>query len=222
MTDQTAQHQTVQRLTFPALTRNTHDTTASGATATAAAAAEVRGHATGYAAGLRAAQAETDALHARLRAEHDQRLASLTADTVRRVAVLDAATNALLSQLVPVLRDAEASLAAAAVDLAEAVVGHVIRASRPVDGDALEERPGPGAEATVLRALASVDASVALAVRVSVDDAARVAGLATAVPIVADPALSDGDAVVDLPDGLLDARIGAALDRARAALGVAP
>ncbi|WP_449720124.1 FliH/SctL family protein [Curtobacterium sp. 458] len=205
--------QTVQRMTFPVL--------GSGAVPTADPAAEVRGHAAGYAAGLRAAQAETAALQVRLQAEHDQRLASLTADTVRRVAVLDAATNALLSQVVPVLRDAEASLADAAIDLAEAVVGYAIRASRSVDatGDGREAGDASGAEATVLRALASVDQTVALRVRVSAADAARVSDLDMAVPVVGDPTLSDGDAVVDLPDGLLDARIGAALDRAREALG---
>ncbi|KTR09339.1 hypothetical protein [Curtobacterium luteum] len=200
-------------MTFPVL--------GADAVPTADPAAEVRGHAAGYAAGLRAAQAETAALHVRLQAEHDQRLASLTADTVRRVAVLDAATNALLSQVVPVLRDAEASLADAALDLAEAVVGYAIRASRPTDttDDGREAPCASGAEATVLRALASVDATVALRVRVSVADAERIADLDTVVPVVGDASLSDGDAVVDLPDGLLDARIGAALDRARGALG---
>ncbi|PZF59630.1 hypothetical protein DEJ23_00905 [Curtobacterium sp. MCSS17_008] len=201
-----------------------------------AAAADVRGHAAGYAAGLRAAQAETDALRARLEAEHTARLASLQADTVRRVQVLDAAANALLSQLVPVLRDAEESLVAASLELAEAVVGYSVRTTRS-DDDAVasaasaasaagvatggrEARPAPGAEATVRRALASVDPTVALAVRVSPADAARVADLDLAVPVVGDPSLRDGDAVVDLPDGLLDARIDAALGRARTALGV--
>ena len=36
--------------------------------------------------------------------------------------------------------------------------------------------------------------------------------------LVADPSLSRGDAVADLPDGWLDARIGTALERARTAL----
>ncbi len=207
---------TVQRMTFPVIGAGV----GSAAPATDRAA-EVRGHAAGYAAGLRAAQAETAALQARLQAEHDRRVAVLTADTARRVAVLDAATNALLAQVAPVLRDAEASLADAALDLAEAVVGYAIRASRPAGGgdDAREARGASGAEATVLRALGAVDPSVALRVRVSVDDAARVAGLDTAVPVVGDPDLTDGDAVVDLPDGLLDARISAALGRAREALG---
>ena len=235
MTDTAA---TVQRVAFPVI--------GDAAGRDRAASADVRGHAAGYAAGLRAAQAETDALRARLEAEHAARLASVHADTARRIAVLDAATNAMLSQVTPVLDAAEQSVAAAAVDLAEAVVGYAIRASRQsadtTDGlgplAPVPDRCGAcgatgrpsawggargasGAEATVVRALASIDRTVALAVRLSVADAARVTDLALPVPVVADPMLSDGDAVVDLPDGLLDARIATALDRARTALGVA-
>lgn len=209
----------VQRVAFPVIGE------ASGRER--AASADVRGHAAGYAAGLRAAQAETDALRARLEAEHAARVASMQADTARRIAVLDAATSALLARVTPVLETAEQSVAAAALDLAEAVVGYAIRASRPTvasdggTGDGREARGVPGAEATVLRALASIDRTVAVAIRLSVGDAARVADLDLPVPVVGDPTLSDGDAVVDLPDGLLDARITTALDRARTALGVA-
>ncbi|GAA3338394.1 hypothetical protein GCM10017714_09450 [Curtobacterium pusillum] len=213
----------VQRVAFPVIGD------ASGRERTAGA--DVRGHAAGYAAGLRQAQAETDALRVRLEAESAARVASMQADTARRIAVLDAATNALLSQVTPVLETAEQSVAAAAVDLAEAIVGYVIRASRrsdpsasgPVDAaaDGREARRPSGAEATVMRALASIDRTVAVAIRLSVADAARVADLELSVPVVADPALRDGDAVVDLPDGLLDARIATALDRARTALEVA-
>lgn len=212
MTDTAA---TVQRVAFPVIE--------DAAGRDRAASADVRGHAAGYAAGLRAAQAETDALRARLEAEHAARLASVHADAERRVAVLDAATNAMLSQVTPVLDAAEQSVAAAAVDLAEAVVGYAIRASRQSADttDGLGARGASGAEATVVRALASIDRTVAVAIRLSVGDAARVADLDLPVPVVADPTLSDGDAVVDLPDGLLDARITTALDRARTALGVA-
>ncbi len=83
-----------------------------------------------------------------------------------------------------------------------------------------EARITSGAETTVRRALASIDRSVPVAVRLSPADAARVADVDLPVPVVADPALRDGDAVVDLPDGILDARIATALDRARTALGV--
>lgn len=212
MTDTAA---TVQRVAFPVI--------GDAAGRDRAASADVRGHAAGYAAGLRAAQAETDAFRARLEAEHAARLASMHADAARRVAVLDAATNAMLSQVTPVLDAAEQSVAAAAVDLAEAVVGYAIRASRQSadSTDGLGARGASGAEATVVRALASIDRTVAVAIRLSVGDAARVADLDLPVPVVGDPTLSDGDAVVDLPDGLLDARITTALDRARTALGVA-
>ncbi|MCS5522070.1 hypothetical protein NY551_04895 [Curtobacterium flaccumfaciens pv. oortii] len=212
----------VHRVAFPVL--------ADPAGRERASSADVRGHAAGYTAGLRAAQAETDALRARLEAEHAARVTALQADTARRIAVLDAATNAMLSTVAPVLADAEASVASAAVDLAEAIVGNVVRASRPahdatvVDGSdgqgSREARIASGAEATVRRALASVDRTVPVAVRLSPADTARVAGLDLPVPVVADGALRDGDAVVDLPDGMLDARIATALDRARTALGV--
>ncbi|MDT0233444.1 hypothetical protein [Curtobacterium sp. BRB10] len=212
----------VHRVDFPVL--------ADAAGRERASSADVRGHAAGYTAGLRAAQAETDALRARLEAEHAARITALQADTARRIAVLDAATNAMLSTVAPVLADAEASVASAAVDLAEAIVGNVVRASRPAhdatvtdgpDGQGSREaRIASGAEVTVRRALASVDRTVPVAVRLSPADAARVAGLELPVPVVADGALRDGDAVVDLPDGMLDARIATALDRARTALGV--
>ncbi|ROS67391.1 flagellar assembly protein FliH [Curtobacterium sp. PhB172] len=213
MTDTTTTG-TVQRIAFPAIGTAAATDRASGA--------DVRGHAAGYTAGLRAAQAETDALRARLQAEHAALTASLRADTVRRIAVLDAATNAMLSTVAPVLSDAEASVASAATDLAEAIVGYEIRASRPAVGtdDDREARITSGAETTVRRALASIDRSVPVAVRLSPADAARVADVDLPVPVVADPALRDGDAVVDLPDGILDARIATALDRARTALGV--
>jgi len=218
---------TVQRVAFPVIGQPREERTT---------AADVRGHAAGYAAGLRAAEAETAALRARLLAEHEAAVASLRAEAARRVAVLDTATTALLSRVTPVLADAEESLVRAALDLAEAVVGSAIRAGRRDDAPAphapvaphasvppqepvrREARGGCGAEATVRRALATVDRTVAVAVRVSPADAERVADLDLSVPVLADPALRDGDAVVDLPDGLVDARIGAALDRARAAL----
>ncbi|OII34913.1 hypothetical protein BIU98_02855 [Curtobacterium sp. MMLR14_010] len=203
-----------ERLTFPVV--------ADAGFANRVASAEVRGHAAGYAAGLRAAHAETEALRAQLDAAHAARSAALEAETARRVAALAAATDALLARTVPVLESAEQSVVDAAMELAEAAVGYAIRASRPVGGtaDGQEAVPASGAEATVRRALALVDHTVAIAVRLSPADAAAVAALDLPVAVRADATLADGDAVVDLPDGVLDARIGVALDRAKAALGV--
>ncbi|RUQ09057.1 hypothetical protein D8M35_03695, partial [Curtobacterium sp. HSID17257] len=65
-------------------------------------------------------------------------------------------------------------------------MGHVIRSGRhdavTGDDDGLEALHTPGAEATVRRALASVDAAVPVSVRLSPADAARVADLALPVP----------------------------------------
>ncbi|WP_267425430.1 MULTISPECIES: FliH/SctL family protein [unclassified Curtobacterium] len=205
---------TFERLAFPVV--------ADAGFANRVASAEVRGHAAGYAAGLRVAHAETEALRARLDAEHAARSAALEAETARRVAALVVATDALLARTVPVLESAEQSVVDAAMELADAAVGYAIRASRPVGGtvDGLEDRADSGAEATVRRALALVDHTVAIAVRLSPADAAAVAALDLPVAVRADATLADGDAVVDLPDGVLDARIGVALDRAKEALGV--
>lgn len=185
-----------------------------------AASADVRGHAAGYAAGLRAAQVETDALRVRMDAEHAARLAALDAVVADRVAVLDRAAAALQARVAPVLAAAEESLASAAVDLAEAVVGAAVRASRPTGDDVdATGRRAASAEETLRRALEVAAAPVVTAVRLSPADAAALDGLSLPVTVVADPSLRDGDAVVDLPDGLLDARVDAALDRARTALG---
>ncbi|MFJ3383043.1 MULTISPECIES: hypothetical protein [unclassified Curtobacterium] len=228
---------TFERLAFPVV--------ADAGLQARVASAEVRGHAAGYAAGLRAAQAETDALRAELDAVHAHRTAQLEAESARRLAVLGAMTDALVARTVPVLESAEQSVVDAAMELAEAAVGYAIRASRPADGDdtglgplaPVPDRCGacgaagrpsargeaavaPGAEATVRRALASVDHTLVIAVRLSPADAAAVTALDLPVAVRADATLRDGDAVVDLPDGVLDARIGAALARARTALGV--
>ncbi|MGU3408875.1 hypothetical protein ACLBWP_02110 [Microbacterium sp. M1A1_1b] len=213
MTDTT----TFARVAFPVV--------ADAGSASRAASAEVRGHAAGYAAGLRAAHTDTEALRAELEAAHVARLERLEADTARRLAAMSAATDALLARTAPVLASAEQSVVDAAMELADAAVGYAIRASRPASADSvvddgLEDRVQPGAEATVRRALALVDHTLAIAVRLSPADAAAVAVLDLPVAVRTDATLSDGDAVVDLPDGVLDARIGAALARAKAALGV--
>ncbi|PZE75803.1 hypothetical protein DEI82_07855 [Curtobacterium sp. MCBD17_019] len=186
------------------------------------AQADVRGHAAGYAAGLRAAEAEASVRRAELEAEHVARTAALEARTAAAVAALETATRALVARVVPVLHEAEETVVTTAVELAEAVVGHEIRASRAVPSDGREAQHPSGALATVRRVLASLDTDVALAVRLSPADAAAVAGAALPVPVVADPALRDGDAVVDLPSGILDARITTAFARVRAALDLAP
>ena len=81
-------------------------------------------------------------------------------------------------------------------------------------------REGRTARAAVSRALDGLDRSLVVGVRLHPADLAALgdAVAASSVPLVADARLSRGDAEVDLPAGLVDARLVTALARARAAL----
>ncbi|KQO64915.1 FliH/SctL family protein [Curtobacterium sp. Leaf261] len=213
----------------PAYARITYPVIGAPADADALARAaqiEARGHAAGYAAGLRAADLVAEDRRLDAETAYAARAEQLELRHAAALRALTAATAAFDARLTPVLEDAEGTLVEAALQLAEAVVGYEIRASRPtaghpsdrVSGDGLEERSTSGAHATVERALASVDRTVAVSIRLSPADAAAVAGVDLGLPVLVDGALRDGDAVVDLQNGLLDARIATALDRARTAL----
>lgn len=173
------------------------------------ARARVSGHAAGYAAGLKAAAIELAQRTAALEAEA-QRVAS---ENARRIdaaqAALEAATRALDARLAPVLVQAQDALAAASVDIAEAILGRELTATTDSALSALK------------RALDHAEADAVVTVRMNPADLAALdddARAAVGVELHADATLSAGDAVAELPDGYLDARIGAALDRVRAAL----
>ncbi|MDQ4504072.1 FliH/SctL family protein [Sinomonas sp. ASV322] len=171
-----------------------------------------RGHAAGYAAGLRRAEAEARAR----RDQHEAELAGVLAAgrerVERAVAVLDTAADALARRVTPVLAEAEAQLAAAAVALAEAVIAHE-----------LTDAPR-GAKLALARALSGADAADVVGVRLHPEDLELLASLGgdaearPGVALVADPTLARGDAVAAYPDGELDARIATALARAVEAL----
>jgi flagellar assembly protein FliH len=169
-----------------------------------------RGHAAGYAAGLRRAAAEAAEREEERRAEHAAALAAARSRAEAAVSVLAAAARALDSRTAPVLAEAEAQLTAAALTVAEAVIGREL-------GDA----PG-SARAALARALSAPDAAAVLAVRLHPADLALLGQAAAPAPagvvFEPDPSLARGDAVAVYPDGELDARIGTALARAAAAL----
>jgi flagellar assembly protein FliH len=158
---------------------------------------EVR--AEGYEAGLAAGRAEADDWHfaeaTRLRA---------AAET------LEAAARALQDRVILDAGRMADSAARAAFDLAEAVVGRE-----------LEHTACPGADA-LARGLANVVAPAEVVARLNPDDVAALAKVeppsGIQVEIVADPAVTRGDCVVDLPVGWVDATIAGAFARARAAL----
>lgn len=179
-----------------------------------------RGYAAGLARGRARAEAERDELLAALERQAAERAVEAERRTAEAVRALDAATAALHARVTPVLDDAERTLAEAALALAEAVIGAE-----------LSRDPGGVARAALDAVLARPEARDLVAVRMHPSAVAaldRPLPGATAAPatrsalggvrLVADPALALGDAVADLPDGLLDATIGAALARARRAL----
>lgn len=172
--------------------------------------ARTRGHAAGYAEGMRRAAAEAEALREQHQVEHDALLRDLTARTDRLLAALTAAVGALDARTAPVIETAQDTLAAAALDLAETILGHELRDGASAAGSALA------------RALAGADVTQVVTVRLHPHDLALLSEdqrAAAGVRLVADPALGRGDAVTEFDDGHLDARISAALARARAALG---
>ncbi|QYF74660.1 flagellar assembly protein FliH [Cryobacterium sp. PAMC25264] len=190
-----------------------------------------RGHAAGYTEGLRAAeQAVAERIH-RLEVEHAHRLRVDGERAERMLAVLHTAARALDARTVPVLRDAEDTVLAAAFDLAEAIVGHALAdeaaAARSALGRAVAAAGGGasasgelGSSGGLLAAPGALGA--AHTVRLHPDDLAALdpaVTAATGVAFVADAHISRGDAVSEFPDGYLDARIGTALERAKAALG---
>lgn len=172
------------------------------------AEARVQGHAAGYAAGKEAA---------RLCAEDDARTTAENADRARvearellnrQLAILAAAAEAMHERAVPVLETMEKSLAGAALDIAETVIGCEL-----ADGET-------SVRAALARALNPVTPAPVHTVRLHPQDLAALPSgtAAEGVRFRADPSLQPGDAVAEYTDGFLDARTAAALARIRTAL----
>jgi flagellar assembly protein FliH len=177
--------------------------------ATADRIAYAQGHTAGYTAGLRKAAAEAEARRAGMEAEHAAVLAHALARTDRALAALAAAVAALDAAVVPVLADSQDTLVAAALDLAEAILGREL---------ADEET---SARAALARAIAGTHPAGARTVRMHPADLSVLneAERATAgVVFVGDLSVNRGDAFTEFETGYLDARIASALDRAREAL----
>ncbi|GAA2726510.1 FliH/SctL family protein [Cellulomonas aerilata] len=184
--------------------------TGAGRTSAQAEQARAAGWSAGWAAGARAAaeaaRAQRGALLAELAAAEEARAAQVAG----AVAVLRRAAEAAAARTAPVLQDAAATLDEGAVLLAQAVLGAEL-----ADG-------ADRARAALARALSlPLDAGVHT-VRLHPSDLAAVTAAGAAVPagvqLVADGSLRPGDAVSELADGFLDARISTAVERAARAL----
>jgi flagellar assembly protein FliH len=171
--------------------------------------ARVGGHAAGYAAGLRAAEIETQALRTALEREHAAALSRATGRLADSAALLEAAAAALDARTAPLLHSVNDALAEGAIDIAEAVV------ASELSGE------GASAAAALRRALATVEADAVHTVRLHPADIETLGESALAgdrVRFVADPSLQRGDAVSEFADGYLDARVATAFARARSAI----
>lgn len=171
--------------------------------------AKVRGHAAGFAAGVAAGAIRIEADRA---AAAESRAAESRAAKARQdymISVLQSAGEAMHVRAAPVLTALEETLAAAALDLAEAILGHEL-----ADGEA-------SARSALARATGAPTPSPVHTVRLNPEELALLdepTRDATGLRFVADPSLRRGDAVAEYADGFLDARLSTALDRMRQAL----
>jgi flagellar assembly protein FliH len=171
--------------------------------------AYAHGHTAGYTAGLRKAAAEAEERRRGMEAEHAAALREAEIRAGQVIAALAAAASSLDAAVVPVLAEAQDTLAGAALDLAEAILGHELS-----DADT-------AARAALLRATAAPLPAGVRTVRMHpadlslLDQATRDAA---AVRFAPDETLERGDAVTEFETGYLDARIRTAMERARQAL----
>ena len=182
------------------------------AAARAAEEGRAEGFTQGYAEGTARAAAESAlelaAVRERQDAEHQERMARLA----RAVAAVDAAVRDLEARTAPSAAELERLALGFAVDIATALIGHELT---------LSESPALDA---VRRALALAPVDTDLLVRLHPADVAAAAeGVRAAAPgrtieIVADPAVEPGGCVVDAGACHVDAQLGPALERVRAAL----
>lgn len=175
-------------------------------------AAQAQGFSTGWAEGRRAAQLEADVAEARRAEAHRQAEARRDAEHRAALARLADTAAALHDAFTATCSRVEDSTLEIAVRLTEELLGREL---------AVAENPGLDA---VRRALDLSAGDALVCVRVHPDTAAdpqvreRVASAGDAAVVVPDPTLGRGDAFVETRQGVVDARLAAALDRVREVL----
>ena len=183
-----------------------------GAPEASEASGHNRGYAVGYGEGIRRAEVELSTRRAELEAEFATVTSHANARSQRSAAAVQIALNALDARLTPVLDSVQATLASASLALAEAILGAELSTGET------------GARAAAYRALHHADGAYVTTVRMNRDDLSVIGDLVAGNPriaFVADQDLARGDAIAELGHGWLDARITAAVDRARAELSAA-
>jgi flagellar assembly protein FliH len=172
------------------------------------AAARSAGYAEGWAAGHRDAVAQLADREREREAAARRAAEQAGARAGSALAALRAAADRLDAREAPRLDEVADAVLHAALLLAQDLLGHELTTT------------GETATSALRRALGAVGAARPVQVRLHPDDVAALEGVEvpTGVTLTADPALVRGDAVAEYEGGSVDARLAAALQRAREVL----
>ncbi|QAY60075.1 hypothetical protein ET475_08790 [Microbacterium protaetiae] len=168
-----------------------------------------RGYADGHAAGVRAAVEQAAVAAAGSEARRAARDEGQRRLVARAITTLHAAAEALHERTQQVSAATTDQVFARAIELATVIIAAELS---DVEGSA---------SAAVRRALRSADPADVCEIRLNPDDLAALERLEVApvgISLVADEQLARGDAIAVVDDGYVDARVDAALKRARRAV----
>ncbi|WP_169514623.1 FliH/SctL family protein [Actinokineospora enzanensis] len=176
------------------------------------AGAHAEGYATGWAQGMREARTATAAARLRAQAELDRLVALRAAQADAALTAVDTAARQVQATSVRRTEELAGEVLAAAVHLAEAMLGAQLTA-------AVTESARHG----LTRAIADLPATAAVVVRVNPLDHAELVAEGDPAPgrtvtLVADPAIARGDAIAQTAVTTVDATLANAVARIRAEL----
>ncbi len=178
----------------------------------AAEQSRAEGHAAGYTEGLRLAAEDVARRAHEIDAEHAENERHGETQIEHAVLLLAAAARALDERSIPLIQQAENTLVTTSLELVEAILGCELSHTDVSARRALER---------ALNQPDQLDRSEVHTIRMHPDDLI-VLGTQTktleSIHFVADSRLKRGDAITEFSDGFLDARIGTAFARAKAAL----
>jgi flagellar assembly protein FliH len=177
--------------------------------------ARATGYAAGWAEGRRAVTAQA---RAQLEADNAARAAALSrtqADAARALGALAAAATQVERRSVPAVTEISDTVLAAALALAEAIVGRELAVATEPGADALQRALdlAPRQRPVVVRLHPEDLASLSLPEGVREIDGRT-------VTLLADPGITPGGALAECDATQIDARLDAALARAREVLGL--
>lgn len=166
--------------------------------------ARVRGYSAGHAAGMRVAAESAAIVREEQEREREQERLRQERRIGQALVAIDAAAASLAERECALSAASQQELERLAIELAEAILARELR---------------DDTRAALRRALAHVDPAEVRELRLNPVDAETLRDQAPeGVVLTPDPALAQGDAIAVLDEGRIDARVAAALDRARRAL----